>query len=301
LLAAVALGALLLVGGCWWFTRRLTRPLSQLRTMIEAQYPGQPEAPMPPPLSQQTSPEVAAIDDAYRKLLARTQAHDSERALLLAGISHDLRGPLARIRAAAEMLPDSLALAPRRDSIVRNVMVADALIESFLDHVRAGELPMDERCNVAAIARAVALRGEHAIGDLLLEMPAKVWVEHNNAQLIERAITNLVDNAFAHGKPPVRLRVSASSRTATIEVADHGDGIAPAFRVQLCKPSRAATRRVAARVPGWGWPSSPASPIAQVGGWNSAKTPARACTRCVCTCPSTGCRQADASAFSKAK
>jgi two-component system osmolarity sensor histidine kinase EnvZ len=219
----------LLVGSSWVLMRRLTRPLELLRARMESHRPGQTALGLPGrdgPL-RGASPEVAAIESAYADLLARYEGHERERALLLAGVSHDLRSPLARIRMAAGLLPDADGVAARRESIVRNTALLERLIESFLDHVRAGELALDQTADVAALAREVAARLERAAHEVVVEAPVSLRVSATHPLLIERLLSNLLDNAFAHGRPPVRLRVSAPAGLAVIEVFDAGTGIAP--------------------------------------------------------------------------
>jgi two-component system osmolarity sensor histidine kinase EnvZ len=231
LLLALLIAGLLLVGVSWAFTRRLTRPLEQLRARMASQRPGEPR-PANAALAD-ASPEVASIAAAYDDLLARFEAHERERALLLAGVSHDLRSPLARIRLAAGLLPDDPALAARRDSIVRNTQVADRLIESFLDHVRARELALDQQADLAAIARtAVHTRGRDA-GDLGCDAPPTLPVAQTHPLLLERLLANLLDNALQHGRPPVRLVVRTEGATAVIEVSDHGPGLPAGRRDEL--------------------------------------------------------------------
>jgi two-component system osmolarity sensor histidine kinase EnvZ len=226
-LLALLITSALVVGVSWRFTRRLTRPLEQLRERMQAHQPGQP-APVAAPAT--ASPEVAAIDTAYRDLLARLQQHERERAVLLAGVSHDLRSPLGRIRMAAELLPDADETRARRASIVRNVHDADRLIESFLDHVRAGELPCNETVDLAAVARQVVAGFERPAAELALDAPAALPRERANRLLVERLIANLVDNALKHGCAPVRVSVGGSPAQAWITVDDAGDGI-PAAEV----------------------------------------------------------------------
>nr|WP_306441931.1 ATP-binding protein [Methyloversatilis sp. XJ19-49] len=173
------------------------------------------------------SAEVQAIDEAWRTLRQSIDLQECERALLLAGVSHDLRSPLGRIRMAAEMLPDGERVAPQREAIVRNVLLADRLIGSFLDHVRSGELPLDETVDVAAVARSVAAQQHCEATSLSVEAPASLPVAHANAVLIERVIANLLDNALTHGQPPVRLIVGTVGHRIRVEVEDCGPGIAP--------------------------------------------------------------------------
>ncbi len=224
-LLALLLGSSLLVGVSWAFTRRLTRPLERLRARMQHHTPG---APALASGAETLTPEIAAIDAAYRDLLARLQQHERERAVLLAGVSHDLRSPLGRIRIAAELLPDLREVRMRRESIVRNVAEADRLIESFLDFVRSGELPFDETVDLADAARAVVASFERPAHELrLAAAPESLPWPRANRLLVERLLANLVDNALKHGKPPVILTLVARDGQAWIDVEDAGEGIAP--------------------------------------------------------------------------
>jgi len=199
--------------------RRLAQPLEALRARIAADDAS--VGPLP-----HASAEVQAIDAAWRELRQSLDRQERERALLLAGVSHDLRSPLGRIRMAAELLPDSEGVAARRETIVRNAALADRLVGSFLDHVRSGELPLDETVDVAALARNAAAQLQRADA-LRVEAPAALPVARVSAVLIERLIANLLDNAFAHGQAPVVLRVGTAAQAVCIDVEDSGPGIAP--------------------------------------------------------------------------
>ncbi len=223
--ATVALGssAALLVAASWWFTRRLTRPLAQLRARMEASDPARGTA---PPAPVRPTAEVAAIARAHDDLLERFARFDRERAVLLAGVSHDLRSPLARIRMASALLPSSPDVDPRRETIDRDVGVLDRLIESFLDFVRSSELPCDETVDLATVARETLARlGPQA--PVSLEAPEPVRLGRVNRILLERVLSNLVENALVHGRPPVQVRVTGAGNDALLEVDDHGDGIDP--------------------------------------------------------------------------
>jgi two-component system osmolarity sensor histidine kinase EnvZ len=230
-LLAVLIAVLLLVGVSWVFTRRLTRPLEQLRARMQSQQPGAATAVNASVAG--ATPEIAAIATAYTELLARYDTHERERALLLAGVSHDLRSPLARIRLAAGLLPDDPSIAARRDSIVRNTQVADRLIGSFLDHVRAGELALDQPADLAALARAAVQACERLGAELSCEAPPTLVLSCTHPLLIERLLANLLDNALRHGRPPVRLSVRRDGAAALIEVADAGPGVPAERRAEL--------------------------------------------------------------------
>jgi two-component system osmolarity sensor histidine kinase EnvZ len=229
---ALVLGSALLVGMSWLFTRRLTRPLERLRTRMLTHEPG-----LPPSSSEQALPagssEIVAIDAAYSELLARLQRHERERAILLAGVSHDLRSPLGRIRMAAELLPETDNVLARRATIVRNVAAADRLIESFLDYVRSGELAFNETADLAAVGRAVVASFERPTDELDITAPETLHWPHANRLLVERLLSNLIDNALKHGRPPVHVRMGADQARVWIEVEDAGEGIDPQRVEQL--------------------------------------------------------------------
>lgn len=127
---------------------------------------------------------------------------------------------------AAELLPDSDGIAHRREAIVRNAVQADRLVGSFLDHVRSGELPLNETVDVAAVARNLAAQ-QRTTSELSVNAPATLLVPKLSRVLIERVIGNLLDNAFIHGQPPVRLTVGTTENRVFIEVEDGGLGIEP--------------------------------------------------------------------------
>jgi len=230
LLIALVLGFAAVAVASWVIARRLSRPLEALRRRIESHdAPGGdalPAAGMP-------TLEIAAIDSAWTDLAGRLARQESERAMLLAGVSHDLRGPLSRIRMAAELLPDTADVAARRASIVRNVDVADRLIASFLDYVRAAELPLQSTVDVVAVARHLLQARDEPADVLMLAAPDRLDVPRSHELLLERLIANLVDNALRHGKPPVRVRLGTDGGDAVIDVEDHGPGIAPDARERL--------------------------------------------------------------------
>lgn len=231
LLWAALIAALLLAAVSWYFTHRLTRPLEALRARMVSQRPGEPTRTAVPIAG--ASPELAAIESAYDELLQRFERHERERALLLAGVSHDLRSPLARIRMAAGLLPEEPDSAHWREAIVRNTQVADRLIESFLDHVRAGELALDQQADLAALARAAAAATGHGEAELQVDTPPTLRLERSHPLLVERLVANLLDNAFKHGKPPVQLWVREQGDSALIEVGDAGAGVPQAQREGL--------------------------------------------------------------------
>jgi len=223
----ITLLAVSLVGGMsWTFARRVTRPLERLRKRIAlgAQTPVAQQSPM----RVDVPAEVLAIEADYDKLIDRLRTGERERALLMAGVSHDLRSPLGRIRLAAEMLPVTPETQADLGIITRNIDHAGRLIDSFLDFVRAGSLPMNETVDVAEVARSVISRFERDPHELRLELQGQdagpVLLHRANALLVDRLIFNLVDNALKHGRAPVSVSVGHDGSSLILDVRDLGDG-----------------------------------------------------------------------------
>lgn len=228
-LGLLGTGVALLALLSWATTRWLVRPLEALRRRIDDVAPAADDTPPAGSEAAWAVPEIAAIDSAHLALRQRLAQQERERALLLAGVSHDLRSPLGRIRLSAELLPDDPAWAKRRAAIVRNVQQADRLIESFLDYVRCGELSLDQTVDLAALARSVVAMAERPGDELRLEAPLSLPLARAHPMLLERLMANLVDNAWVHGAAPVRLSLGGTPGGGSwLAVADSGQGLDPA-------------------------------------------------------------------------
>lgn len=226
---AASLLAMLLIGVSWMLTRKLMQPLEKLRLRMQMHTPGHAlqAATHRPLLSSSGSPEIAAIENAYADLLARLERQQRELAVLLAGVSHDLRSPLGRIRMAAELLPDSAEVSRLKASMVRNVENADHLIGNFLDYLRSGRLALDDTVDLAAVARTAAARFEQTPNVLSVTAPEQLPWPGLNALLVDRMMANLIDNALKYGRAPVQLSLRVEANGVTLDVQDAGPGIAP--------------------------------------------------------------------------
>jgi len=225
-LAVLLLGAVLtLVSRS--IARRITRPLSQLQERMHAHAHAGSQGPEGPNtmMTSQAPPELIEIDRAYRLLAERLQRNERERALLLAGVSHDLRSPLSRIRLAAEMLPETAENALGVSAITRNVDNADRLTASFIEFIRAGVVELSEEVDLAAAARRAVAAFDRPEAELALRAPPSLCLQNAHGLLVERLIINLVDNALKHGRPPVMVEIRQDAESALLIVSDHGPGL----------------------------------------------------------------------------
>ncbi len=183
------------------------------------------------------------LGDAARefdRMVDRLGAVEKERALMLSSISHDLRTPLAALRASVEAIRDGVAEDPDAylKGMEHQVSALGHLVDDLQLHTRlaSGTLEMRAvRVDLTELADEAleTLRPlAEQIGVLLaIEADARVAVTGDPAQL-SRVIRNLVDNAIRHAPATtvVRIRVGGDEANATVRVSDDGAGFAPDLR-----------------------------------------------------------------------
>ena len=134
----VVIGILSVAGG-WIFVRRLNKPLRALQHAAFEVGRGE----FPEPLKTQGSTEMIAVTNAFNQMSKGIKQLEDDRALLTAGISHDLRTPLTRIRLATEMLPEDQDWI--KEGIVNDIEDMNDIIDQFIDYVRSGPAGSSEK------------------------------------------------------------------------------------------------------------------------------------------------------------
>jgi two-component system osmolarity sensor histidine kinase EnvZ len=247
----LALLILLIAAISRYFVQRVTRPLARLHDRIlSSANSGAELAPLAADDPWSPPPELRAMEQAYTQLAEKLQRNERERALLLAGVSHDLRSPLARIRLAAEMLPETSDNADGVAAVTRNVDLADRLISSFLEFVRAGTQKLDETVDAALVVRQAVAGFGRPQRELVAQGPERLLLHGASSLLLERLVVNLVDNALKHGGAPVQVHLACVGVTMELTVVDSGPGLPAGGAERLME---AFARGDASRgVPGFG-------------------------------------------------
>jgi two-component system osmolarity sensor histidine kinase EnvZ len=182
----------------------------------------------PQPIQESGPSEIADVARAVNQMASNLAQLDSDRRLILAGISHDLRTPLTRLRMAFELIQsqcdDPLAQATR-EGMIADVEEMDQTIGQFLDFAResSGE-PMvqtDLALLLGELVTQYARRNINLAADLAALPPLQT-----RPQALRRAVTNLIDNALRHAEgSPVALVLRAVEGSVQIEINDNGPGI----------------------------------------------------------------------------
>lgn len=213
--------------GAYFIARQMSRPLQRI-----ARAAGQiGQGDTPETLPEQGAQEIAAVSRAFNQMSADLAAHERERALVLAGISHDLRTPLARVRLAAEMSADDSL----REGLIDDVQQMDAVIQQFLDYARLDASENVQPSDVAALLREAAqpfVAQALAWDWQLAELPPQPV----RPLLLQRAVANLLDNALKYGGGQVTLGLAAEDGQLCLRVADRGPGIPVAQRALAMRP-----------------------------------------------------------------
>ncbi len=232
--AATLTSALLALIGALAIQRRLNRPLE--RVVAAAGELARGAAPQA--LPEDGPSETASLARSFNQLVASLTRAEHERALMLAGVSHDLRTPLAKLRLGVEIVRDRIE--PELvASMERSVAEMDAIVGQFLDFARSAADEPAVSGDLDALARDVAAACADHGQAVQLELGAPPALRMR-PQALRRAVVNLVENAFRHGRAPVRLRTGRDAGWAWIDVLDDGDGIAADQVDALRQPFRRA-------------------------------------------------------------
>jgi len=226
-----------LLASAYVFARYLARPLRQLSDAVAHVGEGKP----PPPLPETGPSEIVTLKRGFNKMLAGLHQAEQDRALLLAGVSHDLRTPLARLRLGIEVGTRDDAT---REGMVEDIEEMDKIIGQFLDFARdERDTPLERRDLNALIAPIVDRYQRN--GSAIRFRPATLPEIDLRATAMSRLIVNLIDNALRYGAPPVDATTLVEGGRIVLEIADRGPGI-PADQVPRLKrpftrgdPSRA--------------------------------------------------------------
>ena len=220
------LALLLLVVTASVLARRVTSPLTRLAHAAEEVAKGR----SPEPLPESGPRELANLARQFNETSQQVRELLADRTVLLAGISHDLRTPLTRLRLALEMLP------PQTDPALK------ARMERDLEEMNAQISQAVELGRTLGAGERQWLDIGRLIGEVVGGRPRILWqpigpcIQAVNALALRRILGNLIENALRYSQAPVEVRLDCSHRAAVIFVLDRGPGIPEAEREAVFRP-----------------------------------------------------------------
>ncbi len=235
---ASVVGVLSLLGAAF-ISSLINLPLARLTAATRAFAKGERPAPLP----EKGPQEIIEANRSFNQMVEDLAQVEKDRAVILAGISHDLRTPLARMQLEVEManLP-----VEAREGMQSDIAQMDAIIGQFLDYAKPTEaatfVPVDLSGLIADSAMHAARMPDVRTST---EITEGIRVMGNETDL-RRVINNVVENARRYARTPGKdlteiefschVRTTAHGRRAVVEIGDHGPGVPPDQINQLLKP-----------------------------------------------------------------
>ncbi len=231
----ITAAALSLVGVAF-IVRLINSPLKQLSFAASRMRGGDFDASL---LDERvTTSEIREVNIGFNRMAEQLSKIEQDRVIMLAGISHDLRTPLARLRLETEL---SVADEDARAHMAADISQLDAIIDKFLDYARADPAKLESVSLNAVVKAAVYAVGETNDMRITVTMPDNLNVLADETELL-RVMSNLIENARRYGKTPetgialVDIAAKTREQWVLIKVRDHGIGVAPETLPKLTRP-----------------------------------------------------------------
>src|SRR5690554_6685479 len=218
--------------------RFVNRPLAQLAKVAQQLARGE----MPSPLPETGPAEIRDMNIAFNRMARDIRQTEADREIMLAGISHDLRTPLARMRLEIEM---SQMSEEARQAIDEDLAQIDHSIGQLMEYARPAAAVPEYGIDVSAVMREVFERERTHTRSMSGHLTASIepgLYARISAHDLKRIVTNLIENARRYGRSEEdgRAHIALSTRLQghliVIDVADRGTGVAPADVERLLRP-----------------------------------------------------------------
>jgi len=219
-LASLALVAGSLASLLLFLALEVQRPLRRLEGAL-AKVGLDSDLPQPPLVASGGTAAVRRLTKRFNAMLNRIEATDRERRTMLAGLAHDLRSPLTRLR--LRLASNGPLVADERRRAEADLAALERITRQFLQFIGAES----QEEPVLVPLEALVAEAANGVAEVQLELePMRRCVQ---PIALARAIANLLDNAAIHGQPPLRLVLRSMGQEGfAIEVWDAGPGIAEA-------------------------------------------------------------------------
>lgn len=212
-----------------WATRELVRPLNRIVEDVNRYQAGAPLA----LLVEEGPIEIRTLAHALNEMRARISNLIAERTRMLAAISHDLRTPITRLRLRAEFMPNSI----EQRRMLADLEHMEALVKGALTYLSEGQDGGNRSViDVSSLLQTVADQFvDLGHQDVAYSGPDSLTARVEPHEL-QRAVTNLVENALRYGKDPLITIERSAAGDLEIRVEDSGPGIPAHRREAMMEP-----------------------------------------------------------------
>ena len=177
--------------------------------------------------------EVTRLGHTLNEMLDALEEAVGRERQFLDDASHELRTPLTLLTSRIQLARRRPRTVPEHEVVLDELAVDVARLADLADQLLTlgSGVGDDAECDATAVVAGLVerrrLAGPGHASELVVELPAGAVPVAVAPYVLERVVTNLLDNAVRHGEPPVGLRVRRADAHAVVEVNDAGPGIAP--------------------------------------------------------------------------
>ncbi|HEX4637172.1 MAG TPA: ATP-binding protein [Rhizomicrobium sp.] len=220
--------SLLLVSIAFIFLRNQVRPIERLARAADSFGKGRAV----PDFKPYGATEVRRAAQAFITMRERIERHVAQRTEMLAGVSHDIKTPLTRMKLTLAMMPDDADIVSMREDIAE----MEHMLDDYLAFARGEGGEESSLTDLSELLRDAASSAERAKpgSEIKVTAPAHVPVSVKRAGL-RRVLANLIDNALKHGSK-VAVSLTQDERLVEITVEDNGPGIPQPRREEAFRP-----------------------------------------------------------------
>ncbi|NMM38503.1 MAG: HAMP domain-containing protein [Glaciimonas sp.] len=229
--------------GALFISGLINQPLARLTAAARAIAKGKQMAPLP----EQGPTEIREANRSFNQMVDDLNQIESDRAVILAGISHDLRTPITRMQLEIEMAPLS---AEARQGMSDDIAQMDAIIGQFLDYARPADANSFSSVDLSTLLHDCIGQAERLPDVSITSRIANPMQVTGNQTDLKRVVNNLIENARRYGKTAgtdiaeIDIHSYLDSGKPILEITDHGAGVPDAEIDRLLRPF---TRMDAAR------------------------------------------------------
>lgn len=232
----LTLAAALSLAGAGAITARINRPLKQLSLAAARVREGRYHDTL---LDEEVrTPEILEVNVGFNRMAERLAKVEDERQLMLAGISHDLRTPLARLRLETELsVPDTEA----QQAMSADIDQLNDIIDKFLGYARPDHTELESVLLSPIISKCITPFRSASHMDIEVQVPEDLLVMADPVEL-GRVVSNLLENARRYGQSPqdgvshVTLQAEVHNGRALLRIRDQGPGVPDEQIAHLTQP-----------------------------------------------------------------
>ncbi len=209
------------------FIRNQVRPIEQLADAMERFGRGEDDGAR---VRVRGAREVRGATHAFSEMRQRVRRLIDQRSQLLAGVSHDLRTPLTRLKLQLALMPPS----PEIEEAKRDLTDMEETLEEYLAFAKGLNEEAPALVDLSDLAREIAAGTARGGAEVSVESDGAAATP-GRARALKRCLTNLIDNAAAHGDK-VRVAVQGEMNAVTVSVEDDGPGIPEELYEEAFRP-----------------------------------------------------------------